>query len=71
MPITHAMDIAGLATSLSNVQLQSSIDVAVTKKTLDIQKQQGAAIVQMLDSAKDVGKSSSTNAGVQGLDLYA
>lgn len=65
------MDIAGIATSLSNAQLQSSVDIAVAKKSMDVQKQQGAAIVQMLDAAKDVGRTDSSNAGVKGLDLYA
>jgi hypothetical protein len=65
-----SMDIAGIATSLSQAQLQSDVGTAVAKKTMDVQKQQGAAIVQMLDAAQDVAKSS-TNAGVNGLDLYA
>jgi Putative motility protein len=64
------MDIAGLASSLSQAQVQSSIDIAVAKKSMDVQKQQGAAIVQMLDAAQDIAKSN-TNAGVNGLDLYA
>jgi hypothetical protein len=63
------MDIASVASAISNATVQNKVDVAVAKKTLDVQKEQGQAIVQMLDAAKDVGKS--TAGSVNGLDLYA
>jgi hypothetical protein len=46
------MDIASLATSLKQADVSNQISVAVARKTLDAQKQEGDAAIQLLEAAK-------------------
>jgi hypothetical protein len=46
------MDIAALATSIKQIETANSISVAVARKTLDAQKQQGDAAIALLEAAK-------------------
>ena len=48
------MDIAALATSLSQTQLQNNVGVAVARKTQDAQQQQGEAAVALIQAAVKV-----------------
>ncbi len=48
---TTSMDIASLASSISQIQISNSIAVAVAKKSLDAQKQQGDAAIKLLEQA--------------------
>lgn len=48
------MDISGLATDLSNAKLGQQIQTAVLKKSLDAAKQQGAAAVQLIETAAKI-----------------
>ena len=45
------MDIAGVSTALSNVNLQSRVGTAVLSKALDTNEALGAGLVEMIDSA--------------------
>ena len=45
------MDIAGVSTALSNVSLQSRVSIAVLDKAMDTNKDLGARLVEMIDSA--------------------
>ena len=47
------MDIATSASSISQAQTGQQVSVAVLKKTLDAQKQEGAAALELLQSAAD------------------
>jgi len=42
------------ATAISHATLQSDVAIAVAKKSLDHQKQQGAAALSLLDAASQV-----------------
>ena len=44
--------LVNLATGLSQTKLSNSVDVAVASKTLDAARQQGAAVVQLIDAAR-------------------
>jgi len=52
--------IAQTSTAISQAQLQNQVDVSVAKKTLDAQKQQGDAAVQLIEAAARVSKSPGT-----------
>lgn len=45
------MDIAGLSTALSNIEVQTQIGTAVLGKALDANETLGAGLVQMIDAA--------------------
>ncbi len=45
------MDIAGLATALSTVDVQTKVSTAVLGKAMDMNETLGAGLVQMIDSA--------------------
>ncbi len=45
------MDIAGVSTALANVNLQTKVGTAVLGKALDTNKDMGARLVDMIDSA--------------------
>ena len=45
------MDIAGLATALSTVDVQTKVSTAVIGKAMDMNETLGAGLVQMIDSA--------------------
>lgn len=43
------MDIAGLSTSLSQIQTQNSYGVAMLSKSLDTNEQMGASLISMMN----------------------
>lgn len=45
------MDIAGVSTALSNVNLQSRVGTAVLSKAMDTNEALGAGLIEMIDSA--------------------
>ena len=49
------MSVANLATSMQSAQLSSQIGYAVAGKAMDAQRQQGAAALQLLQSASQIG----------------
>lgn len=52
------MDIAALATSMTQMDTQNRISTAVARKTLDSQKQQGDAAVALIQAAMAVAPGS-------------
>jgi hypothetical protein len=46
-----AMDLTSSILSLNAAQTQSQISIAVAKKTLDVQREQGQAVVALLQGA--------------------
>lgn len=45
------MDIAGLSTALSNMEVQTKVGTAVLSKAMDMNEALGAGLVQMIDAA--------------------
>lgn len=45
------MDIAGLSTALSMSSMQSQIGIAVLSRELDTNRELGAGLIEMIDSA--------------------
>lgn len=45
------MDIAGLSTALSMSSMQSKIGTAVLSRALDTERELGAGLIEMIDSA--------------------
>lgn len=45
------MDIAGLSTALSNIEVQTQVGTAVLSKALDANESLGAGLVRMIDAA--------------------
>lgn len=45
------MDIAGLSTALSNIEVQTQVGTAVLSKALDANESLGAGLVRMMDAA--------------------
>lgn len=45
------MDIAGLSTEMRTLALQEKVGTAVLSKTLDVNEELGAGLVQMIDAA--------------------
>ena len=45
------MDIAGLSTALSTVDIQAKVGTAVLGKAMDMNETLGAGLVEMIDSA--------------------
>jgi len=52
--------IAQTATAIQQSQVKNEVGIAVAKKTLDTQKQQGDAAVQLIESAARISKSPGT-----------
>jgi hypothetical protein len=72
------MDIAALSTSLQQSKLQSAVSYKLAAKANDMAKEQGAAAISLLDSAKQLSDSSQRgtldalsqlSAGTSGLDV--
>jgi hypothetical protein len=68
------MSVANLATSMQSAQLSQQIGYAVAGKAMDAQRQQGAAALQLLQSAQ-IGPGDSMVAAATGrggvIDTYA
>lgn len=60
----ESMDIAALATSIKQIETSNSISVAVARKTLDAQRQQGDAAIQLLEAAAQTGQSGASPDGL-------
>lgn len=45
------MDIAGLSTALSNIEVQTQVGTAVLGKMMDTNETLGAGLVEMIDAA--------------------
>ena len=56
------MDIPALATGLAQSSLSNNVSVAVARKSLDSQKQQGEAAVQLLEGAVKLAEQCSGDA---------
>lgn len=54
MADSPCMDIAAAASSVKQAQVGTQVAVAVARKTLDAQEQQGQAAIQLLEAAKQV-----------------
>lgn len=52
--------IAAQASAIQQSQVQNQVDIAVAKKSLDAQKLQGDAAVQLIESAARISKSPGT-----------
>lgn len=61
------MDIAALASSLSQDQVTQQVQIAALRKTLDAQKQQGNAAVALIQAAAEISASAPGTSGVAGL----
>lgn len=62
-----SMDIASLASSIAQIQTSNSISVAVAKKSLDAQKQEGDAAIKLLEQAAKTAPGSSGDARPDGV----
>mgnify|MGYP000160607451 CR=1 FL=1 len=58
----NTMAIANVASSLSQSQLATDVSMAVQRKTLSAAKQQGEAMVALIEQASNVGKAGSSDA---------
>lgn len=63
------MDIAALATSISQIETSNGISVAVARKTLDAQKQQGDAAIALLEAAKQTAPGASPDGVGAAIDV--
>jgi hypothetical protein len=63
------MDIASVAQSVKQAEIGNQVAVAVARKTLDAQEQQGQAAIQLLESAAKVQQQSGPNAFGGRLDV--
>ncbi len=45
------MDIAGVSMALANISTQSQVSTAVLDKAMDVNREQGEGLVQMMDAA--------------------
>lgn len=52
--------IAGASSAIAQSQTQNQVDMAVAKKSLDAQKLQGEAAVQLIEGAARISKSPGT-----------
>ena len=50
------MDVTAAANAMSQYQLQSGLAMGVLKKALDIEAEQGAALIKMLDQSSGLGQ---------------
>ena len=57
-----AMSIASTSVSMQSSKVQNSVALALTKKVMDTQEQQGAQLVEMMSAATGLGNN---------LDVYA
>lgn len=48
------MDIAGLSTSLAQVNTVNQVSVAMLSKSLDTSEQQGASLISMMDRSMEL-----------------
>lgn len=48
------MDIAGLSTTLSQMNIQNQYGVAMLSKSLDNSEQQGQSLIQMMDRSMEL-----------------
>lgn len=48
------MDIAAVATSVKQAEIGNQVAVAVARKALDAQEQQGQAAIKLLESAREI-----------------
>lgn len=55
------MDIAGLSTGLSQTKLATDVGYAVQRKAMSAARQEGAAIVAMIQNAGQVGQAGGTS----------
>ncbi len=53
--------------SLAGVEAQSQVGVAVARKAMDAVKQEGAAVIQMLQSAKQAAEAEAALASPEGV----
>ena len=51
-----------LQSQLENLQLRQTINVKVASKTLDVARDQGAAVLQLLDQATDLAQTAPQSA---------
>ncbi len=58
-----------LQSQIANIQLQNDISVGVLKKAQNTAKQQGQALVQLIDSAKNIANPQSPSLGAQASGL--
>ncbi|HWR39800.1 MAG TPA: YjfB family protein [Patescibacteria group bacterium] len=64
-----SMTIASMATGMKQVEFQQQVGVAVLQKALDTEKQGGADLALLLNSAGPAGKSVSAPGVGQQLDI--
>lgn len=48
------MDIAGLSTTLSQINTQNQVGIAMLSKTIDTNEQQGASLISMMDRSMEL-----------------
>lgn len=48
------MDIAGLSTTLSQINTQNQVGIAMLSKTLDTNEAQGASLISMMDRSMEL-----------------
>lgn len=58
--MTSVNGIAQTASAIAQSQVRNEVDMALAKKSLDVQKQQGDAAVQLIESAAQLSKSPGT-----------
>lgn len=51
---TTVVDLTAAISNLQSAQLASDVSTAVARKSLDAAKQQGAAVISLLEAAKEV-----------------
>ncbi len=54
MDVMNAVDVAGLAGSQANQELQLAIQVNVTKKAMDVQKEMAAQLFQSMGLGRNL-----------------
>jgi len=65
------MNISGIG-SVSGVDVRDGVGIAVASKTLDAQREQGAAMVNLIRDAGELARASSSTVDSRGrLDVYA
>ena len=58
------MDIASLATGIKQAELSNNISIAVARKAMDAQKQEGQAAIQLLEAAVQTGPTGASPDGL-------
>jgi len=59
------------ASAIKTSQVQSEVSVRVAKKTLDAERQQGEAAIELINSAKAIAENTNSRADEGGVDTYA